>query len=225
MNNIVIAMLVMALLLHQPANAQDSQEHYDADCQPLRIEGKHGPFDYRNTPQVEKDRVERVHFNEHYQAYKNGKVGKFKKKHDSIYETPAAGFGYTLWAFPNHYHALSAIEDIGYKQKTEKLDGLALRIHCYFQRAARHVPNDGLVKALYGYYYARRQLSNEAERELVKAIDLQPDNINVLNYVATAYLEMGNIEKAVEYARQVYAAGYPFPGLRSRIEKAGGTFE
>lgn len=202
------------------ANADD----YDPDCLPLRIEGKHGPFDYRHATKSEKKLVEGVHFDEHYQAYKIGKK-KFKKKHDGIIETPAAGFGYTLWAFPNHYMALAAVEDLGAKQKSEKLDGLPLRVHCYFQRAVKFVPNDGIVRALYAYYLARRNEPMKAENQITEAINLQPDNMNIRVYVATAYMEMGKPEKAIEHAKAAYASGYPFPGLKQRIEKAGWSLD
>ena len=206
------------------ASAQDNQDRYDSDCMPLRIENKHGPYNYRTATKGEKDLVERAHFNEHFEAYRLGKV-KFQKKYDRNIETPAAGFGYTLWAFPNHYRALVAIEDLSFRQKSDKLDGLPLRVHCYFQRAVKFVPEDGLSRALYGYYYARRKSASEAEQQLAKAIEYQADDVNVLNYVATAYLEVGNTDQAVENAKKAYALGYPFPGLRNRIEKAGGKFD
>lgn len=216
--------IFLCSLASLPVAAQDLQEPYDNDCLPLRIEGRHGPFDYRTAKRNERDLVEKVHFNEHYRAYKMGKK-KFQKRFDHIIETPAAGFGYTLWAFPNHHVALAAVEDLGIKQKSEKVDGLQLRVECYFQRAVRLAPNDGLVRALYGYYFARRDQVAQAERQLSSAIELRGNDVNVLNYVATAYLEVGKLDQAVEYARQAYAAGYPFPGLRQRLQKAGRTLD
>lgn len=206
------------------ASAQDNQDRYDPDCMPLRIANKYGPYNYRTATQGDKDLVEVAHFNEHFEAYKLGRV-KFQKKADRNIETPAAGFGYTLWAFPNHYRALTAIEDLSYRKNAEKLDGLPLRVHCYFQRAVKFVPEDGLVRALYGYFYARRKNANEAEKQLTNAVKLQSEDVNVLNYVATAYLEIGHIDQAVENAKKAYMLGYPFPGLRNRIEKAGGKFD
>jgi predicted Zn-dependent protease len=210
----------LLLLFAMAAAAHVRADDYDQDCLPLKIEGRHGPFDYRSASQAERKLVEGSHFDEHYQAYKLGKK-KLRKRSDSIIETPAAGFGYTLWAFPNHHMALVAIEDLGSKQKSERLDGLQLRVHCYFQRAVRFVPNDGLVRALYGYYYARRNEPAKADIQIAEAINHHPDNVNVRVYSATAYLEMGQPEKAAEHVKAAYAAGYPFPGLRQRLEKAG----
>lgn len=211
-------------LLSCAAAAQDLQDHYDNDCLPLKEEGRHGPFDYRTAKQGERDLVEKYHFTEHYRAYRMGKA-KFQKQVDKVIETPASGFGYTLWAFPNHPQALAAVEDLGIKQKSDKVHGLQLRVACYFQRAVRLAPNDGLVRALYGYYYARRGQVDEAERQLSSALALRENDVNVLNYTATSYIEMGKLDQAVDYAKKLYAAGYPFPGLRDRLHKAGRSLD
>lgn len=211
----LLILFAMAVATHVHAD-----DYYDQDCLPVKIDGRHGPFDYRSANQADRKLVEKPHFDEHYQAYKLGKR-MVRKKHDSIIETPAAGFSYTLWAFPNHHKALAAIEDLGAKEKSERLKGLELRVHCYFQRAVRFVPNDGLVRALYGYYYARRNELEKADTQIVEAISLRPDDVNVRVYAATAYLELGQLEKAVDHAKAAYGLGYPFPGLRQRLERAG----
>lgn len=215
----LITTLLPLLLALPSAAAQVQLEIYDPDCQPLHRAGKHGPFDYRAATVDEKVLVEGAHFDIHYQGYKLGKT-KIKTGR-SVIETPAAGFGYTLWAFPNHHLALTAIEDLGYRWKADRLPELPLRVHCYFKRAVKFVPDDGLVRALYGYYYARRGKAVDAKNHLVEALRLQPDGLNVLVYVANAYLELNQLDLAAEYARRAYAAGYPLPGLRQRIEKTG----
>lgn len=206
------------------AHAQDSGELYEADCLPIKIEGRHGPFDYNTATHAERRLVEGTHFNEHYQAYLVGK-SKFQKTRDYIIETPAAGFGYTLWAFPNHPFALSAIEDIGTKQKSEKLMGLQLRVHCYFQRAVKFKPNDATVRALYGYYYARRGKQKEAEFQVEKAMELSPDDKSVLSYAAFSYLKINKPDLAAQIAKRAYEAGYQLPGLRRQIERTGRSIE
>lgn len=212
-------LLQLSYLLAVGVSFQVQAGEYDQGCLPLKIEGKHGPFDYRSADLAARKLVEKPHFDEHYQAYRLGKK-KFRKQYDSIIETPAAGFGYTLWAFPNHHVALAAIENLGDKQRTDKLDGLPLRVRCYFERAVKFVPDDGLVRALYGYYYGRRGDPARAEMQISAAIDLRPDDVNVRLYTATAYLELGLPDKAVEHVEAAYALGYPFPGLRQRLDKA-----
>ena len=211
-------------LLPWAAMAQEIGDIYEPDCMPLKIEGKHGPFDYRKTTQAERTLVEQPHFTEHYRAYQLGKR-RFKISKSGIIETPAAGFGYTLWAFPNHYLSLIAVEDLGYRQKKERLDGLPLRVHCYFQRAVKFVPDDGLVRALYGYYQSRRGNAAEADWQLAQAIEIKAEDRNVLVYSAFARLELGQPEAAVELARKAYALGYNLPGLRERLARAGHPLE
>jgi hypothetical protein len=122
------AALCSLLLVAFSAPAQEASEQYDVDCLPLHRAGKHGPFDYNKASSAERNLVEGAHFNEHYQAYRLGKA-KLKKRSDHIIETPAAGFSYTLWAFPNHPQALAAMEDIAFKSKTDSPAGSQLRIH------------------------------------------------------------------------------------------------
>ncbi len=111
--------ILLAAISYQYTNADELIERYDPDCLPLFIQGRHGPFDYNTATHGEKKLVERVNFDEHYQAYRLGKQ-KLQKKFDHIIETPAAGFSYTLWAFPNHPAALAAMEDLGSKHQSEK---------------------------------------------------------------------------------------------------------
>ena len=134
---------------------------------------------------------------------------------------PAAGFGYTLWAFPNHPQALAAMEDLGIRHKTERLPGALLRVHCFFQRAVRFAPDDALVRSIYGYYYARRGKVAEAKIQLEKAESLDSIDTNALVYAAFAYIEMKDYEKALAAAKHAYSLGYSLPGLRRRLERTG----
>ncbi len=217
---IKLTMVLLTALLHSFAHAGELIDRYDPDCLPLFAQGRHGPFNYNTATPAEKNLVEGTHFDEHYQAYRLGKQ-KLQKKKDYIIETPAAGFSYTLWAFPNHAPALAAMEDLGFKQKLEKLPGAELRVHCYFQRAVKLAPDDPLVRSIYGYYYARRGKGPEANEQLAKAESLGEENMSVMVYAAFAYLELKEYDKALSAAKAAYQLGYSLPGLRNRLEKAG----
>ena len=193
-------------------------ELYEPDCGPLYIPNKYGPFDYRMLAPVDRDLVERAHFSYEYEAYLQGKDWSARPGNPG---PPAGGFSYTLWAFPNQLRALAAMEDLGIRYKSEKPRGAGLRVHCYFQRAVRFVPNDADVRALYGYYYARRGKVAEARQQLEKAEALDSSKANVWLYVAFAYLEIKDFEKSLTAAKRAYAAGYSLPGLRRRLERAG----
>ena len=195
-----------------------AEEQYDVDCRPLWIPNKYGPFEYRTTSPADRELVEGAHFTLEYDAYLKGQSKSSRYANEL---PPAAGFGYTLWAFPNQPLALAAMEDLGIRHKTEKPPGALLRVHCFFQRAIRFAPDDELVRALYGYYYARRGKPIEAKVQLEKAASFNSSNSSVYVYSAFAYIEMKDYEKALETAKIAYQLGYSLPGLRNRLMRAG----
>lgn len=199
--------------------ATESADLYESDCLPLHRAGKYGPYDYNKANSADRNLVERIHFSEHYQAYRLGKI-KFQKKSDHIIETPAAGFSYTLWAFPNHSYSLAAMEDLAFKNKNDTPPGAQLRVHCYFQRAVNFTPKDPLVRAIYGYYYARRGKKSDAIAQLEIAESLNEDNSGVAVYASFAYFEIKEFEHALAAAKQAYKLGYQLPGLRKKLENA-----
>ena len=202
--------------------AQQMNDPYNAECGPLKVANKHGPFDYNTATEAERQLVERVHFTEHYQAYRKG-LSKFQKNFDHIIESPAAGFGYTLWAFPNHPLALAAMEDIGFKEKGEYPIGRgSLSVQCYFQRAVKFKPTDPLVRVLFAYYYARRGQADHARSQLSRLSSLDGNmTMNIQVYSAFSYLELKDYEKAREAAKAAYQLGYPFAGLSERLKRLG----
>jgi len=214
-----ISLCALYLLAH-PGHTQEPIERYDADCLALHRAGKHGPFDYNKASISERQLVEIPHFDEHYKAYRLGK-GILQKKLDRIIETPAAGFSYTLWAFPNHHLSLAAMEDIAFKQKNDTPPGAQLKVHCYFQRAVRFTPEDPLVRSLYAYYYARRGKKQEAMTQLAIAESLDSEIANVSVYSAFSYFEINEFNKSLEAAKKAYKLGYQLPGLRNKLERAG----
>lgn len=219
-------MLLLRIFLYSlclaalPGYAQEPTEHYDADCLPLHRVGKYGPFDYNQAPANQRQLVEGPHFSDHYLAYRLGKAtAKISGGHGT--DTPAAGFSYTLWAFPNHPLALAAMEDLAIKHKSDMPPGAQLRVHCYFQRAVRFTPDDPVVRALYGYYYARRGKKEEAMAQLAKAESLDSGIPDVAVYSAFAYFEMKEFDKSLAAAKQAYQLGHQLPGLRNKLERAG----
>ncbi len=202
-----------------PGYTQESIDRYDADCLPLHLARKYGPFNYNQAGIDQRQLVEVPHFEAHYQTYRLGREknpGNVRGPH----EYPANGFSYTLWAFPNHPIALAAMEDLGIKHKSDRPPGTQLRVHCYFQRAVRFTPDDPMVRALYGYYYARRGKKEEAMAQLAKAESLNSSTPDVAVYSAFAYFEMKEFDRSLAAAKQAYQLGYQLPGLRNKLERA-----
>lgn len=226
-----IALTGLMLSLAGPVEAQLNQgnypdwatrwpatEQYDADCRPLWIPAKYGPFDYRSAGPSDRELVEGAHFSLEYEAYLKGQAKSSRKANES---PPAAGFGYTLWAFPNHPMALAAMEDLSYRKKTDMLPGALIRVHCFFQRAVRFTPDDAMVRAIYAYYYARRGQVMEAKAQIEKAEAAEGGAPSISVYMAFAYIEMKDYERALEAAKRAYQLGYSLPGLRNRLERLG----
>ena len=221
--NTILLLKISICLLYSialPVHSQESSERYDADCLPLHRAGKYGPYDYNKAPANQRQLVEMPHFNDHYQAYLVGKNTARLKLSGGI-EAPASGFSYTLWAFPNHPLALAAMDDLAIKYKSDTPPGAQLRVHCYFQRAVRFVPEDPLVRSLYGYYYARRGKKEEAMGQIAKAEALNSEISSVAVYSAFAYFDIEEFEKSLAAAKRAYQLGYQLPGLRNKLERAG----
>lgn len=193
-------------------------EAYEQDCRPLWIPDKYGPFDYRTAGPSDRELVEGAHFSYEYMAYLKGQQKSSRRANEL---PPAAGFGYTLWAFPNQPQALAAMEDLGVKHKTEMVPGAIIRVHCFFQRAVRFAPDDAMVRAIYAYYYARRGKAAEAKAQIEKAESFDDGAPGVSVYLAFAWIELKDFDKALEAAKRAYQLGYSLPGLRNRLERLG----
>lgn len=217
----VLSISATAFLAKAVLAAPIAQQGYDPTCGSMTAPKRVPPSDYRQAPQQHRDIVEKFHFHEHYMAYLAGKK-EFQKKSDNIYESPAAGFNYTLWAFPNHAQALAAMEDLGFRDKTEKPQRSELSVHCYFQRAIKFAPDDALVRTLYGYYFARRKQANEARAQFSIINPERADtDQNIQTYMAWAYISIGDLDAAVAHATKAYRLGLGLPGLAERLAKLG----
>lgn len=186
---------------------------FDPECGSLANRGGHGPFDYRQVNQDEKDLVENVHFN----------------PQERMLNTPRGysdrliwgEFDYTLRAFPNNTRALVAIDRLSIMLKSDKPPEARYSAKCYFLRAIKFMPDDANVRMLYGIYLIKRDKASDAIEQLAEAEKLAPDDRNLLYNIGLAYFKAKNYSKAKEYAEQAYALGYPLPGLRNLLQKAG----
>jgi tetratricopeptide (TPR) repeat protein len=178
-----------------------------ADCGPLT--NGYGPYDYR-TQKKELQVVERFHFDraiEQLQGRNNRAL--------------AGDINYTLRAFPNHTRALLSMDKLAQRMRTETpLEG-SFTMECYYERAVRFRPDDGAAKVLFAHYLARKGKSKEAIQQLEEAEKILGQNANVHYNMGLAYLDMKDYDKALQHAHKAYQLGFPLPGLRKRLEKAG----
>jgi tetratricopeptide (TPR) repeat protein len=174
------------------------------------LDNAYGPFDYSN-PVHRRDNlpiVEHFHFTPSVESLRAGRS-----------DTVAGDLDYTLRAFPNHHRALFSVARLQLQEK--RANPLYYTADCYFDRAMRMAPEDGKVRMIYGIYLARK---GEREAALVRyreALTLMPDSPEVNYNVGLLYSDMKQLELAKQHAIKAYKAGYPLPGLRNRLMRAG----
>lgn len=226
--------IVMVLITYSSVSIADADPDADSEdkkiwpslvglsevqCGPLKMYGRHGPYDYRNPPpEAIIDNVEFNHFNGHYRAMKQGKDEYFGPGGGKV----AAGFGYTLHAFPNHHRALMAMEEYSRRKGfTERPPGAEYNVECYFERAIRFRPDDVVVRYLYAYYLDGRKRKDEADQQL-QLIESEVEGRPQLAYnIGLLYADRGDYSKALKYAKLAYGQGYDLPGLKSKLVAQG----
>ena len=206
------AIVLTATLHGRPCVAQAVEGH---DCG--SIENAYGPYDYTNAAErVAKLKiVEEHHFDagvEQLQGHltKPGGPGMLGNDID-----------YTLRASPNHYRALWAM--VRYNLEKTPLTAGKMRYtpECYFDRAMRFKPNDGVVRMLYGMYLHKISHDDEALQRYNEALSLAPDSAEVHYNLGLLLVDMQRFDEAVAHARRAYELGYPLLGLQHKLERAG----
>lgn len=170
-----------------------------------------GPYDYRTASQAKRDLVEHFHFTEGVETLTAGQssVGI------------AADIAYTLRAFPNHPRALLAMAKLAQRQHSERPRGSAYTVSCWFDRAIRFRPDDGNVRLVFGVALMKGGQIAQAIEQLNMADKLLPRNANVHYNLGLAYFDTKDFDKSLEHAKLAYELGFPLPGLRQKLERAG----
>jgi tetratricopeptide (TPR) repeat protein len=178
-------------------------------CGDLR--NHHGPFDYRLATPDERELVEGAHFRP-----------SLEHRFEPIRtRPPASDIDYTLRAFPNHPRALMAMMKLAERDKTERPNGANWPVECYFDRAIRFRADDAGVRLVYGIYLTKKRRPKEAIAQLEIAEKLAGEDANIYYNLGLAYFDTGNMDKALASAHAAYALGFPLPGLKNKLERAG----
>lgn len=192
------------------ANNLQAENSY---CGELKPPGQYGPYDYTD-PTHRKENlsiVERHHFTPNVKNLIKGESSSL-----------GGDIDYTLRAFPNHHQALVAMGKLFLREKTERPRKAEFTIECYFDRAIRFKPGDGIVRMLYGNYLLKLGgRSDDVLEQYHEAIRLQPENANINYNLGLLYLKKKDYELAIVHAKQAYELGFPLPGLRNKLMKTG----
>lgn len=196
------------LCLGLMVSAQSSADVNDIVCGSL--ENHYGPYDYRS----DKDKlgiVETFHLTSNVINLSSAQSAS----------SVGGDLDYTLRAFPNHHIALMAMTRLGEKEKTAKPRGVKYSVECYLQRAFRFRNDDTTVKMLYAAYLAKNGKRTEALAMLDEMVNAEEETANVYYNIGLIYFELKDYEKSLSYARRAYDLGFPLPGLRDKLKRAG----
>ncbi len=177
----------------------------DEDCGSL--ENGFGPYDYTNPEHVTKWLwwVEPFHFTPEVEALISGHTGYIE-----------ADLDYTLRAFPNHHRALFAVLKLQLRDGYRRVGGYRT-VECYFDRAMRFAPDDGVVRMLYGIYLHRKGKYQEALTRYKEAERFVPGDTELSYNLGLLMCDLNRCSEAIPYAQKAYSAGYPLPGLKQRL--------
>ena len=202
--------ILLLFILAPVTQAHSQQAAPPADCGPLQ--NAYGPYDYTN-PGHRRDRlpiVERAHFTIDVYELRRGTTG------------PIVGdLDYTLRAFPNHHLALDAMARLHRQQNTDRVGGGEYTLTCWFERAMRFKPADGMVRMIYGTHLFNIGEFAKAEEPLLEAAKLLPKSPEAHYNVGLLYVRLGDYQQAREYAEKAYSLGFQLPGLRDQLIRAG----
>jgi Tfp pilus assembly protein PilF len=128
---------------------------------------------------------------------------------------------YTLRHIPNHYGALESMARFQLQKPVESSDYFTM--DCYFERAFAFRPKDPRLFQLYGTYLHRAKRLDQARAAYRHAEELGLESPELYYNRGLLEFQSDNLQEAAAYAAKAYAGGYPLPGLRDKLVKAGVT--
>jgi Flp pilus assembly protein TadD len=123
--------------------------------------------------------------------------------------------------FPNHHRALSALGKLALREKTLKPLGAKYSVECFFDRAMRFKPNDGVVRMIYGDFLLKSGHIDKATEQFETAANLDPAHPTINYNLGLLYMKKKDYAQAKTYAKKAYEMGFPLPGLKNQLIQAG----
>ncbi|PKO55841.1 MAG: hypothetical protein CVU28_05040 [Betaproteobacteria bacterium HGW-Betaproteobacteria-21] len=78
-----------------------------------------------------------------------------------------------------------------------------------------------MVKVIYGNYLIKSGKAEKAIAQFQAAIGDAGEDANVYYNLGLAYIELKKYDLALENAHMAYRLGFPLPGLKNRLQRAG----
>lgn len=174
-----------------------------------------GPYDYNHPPsKAALYVVESHHFTR--------SVQQLDENHSDNHTSLIGNLDYTLRAFPNHPRALWAMIRLYLRHgRPNNPQSEYPPAECYLQRAIAFRPKDAVLYMLYGIYLHLAGMPDKAVPYYKKSLRLDPDSAEAQYNFGLLLVDQKKYTEALRHARKAYALGYPLPGLRERLRKAG----
>lgn len=171
----------------------------------------HRPIDYNDPEERDNIRlVERFHFTHEIESLQAGKNG------------PLPGdIEYTLRHIPNHYRALHAMAEWQRQNPTPPRGLQYLKAECYFERAFAFKPEDATIYLVYGVFLHKNGDLESARTVYERGLELKPDHAELIYNFGLLLVDLKQYDEARRYADRAYELGYPLPGLRNKLARAG----
>lgn len=169
------------------------------------------PFDYQEADKrVLMQPIERRHFYREVEMVNSTTASRF-----------LPDVRYMLDISPNHARALQSMVRVAIQSKSSSLPGLTYSVECYLQRAMDFSPGDMLPQMIMGQYLASQGKPSEALKVLLEAEKQAPTDANLAYNIGLLEFDLKHYDRALEYAHRAYLGGFPLPGLRDKLKRAG----
>lgn len=181
--------------------------------------GNFGPYDYlvRGDMGV----VHKAHFTPRVQFLQGGENAA----------GPTSDLDYVLKVIPNHHKALNSALTFHYRaergaysiENDKGMTGYRLRspIECYLQRAIDFRPHDAISRMLFASLLHKTDQFNRAKREYEIALEDDPHSVDLRYNYALLLADMRKWEESRTIAIELYSRGFPLPGLKNKLIRAG----
>lgn len=206
MNTTFIKIIILIITLSVSINAYSSPHCGD-------LHHTYGPYDYN------------LHKGMHRSPLKVVEANHFTKNIETLASGNTSSLGgeltFVLLTFPNHHRALLTLSNLAIRDKTHKPRGAKYSVLCYFDRAIRFKPEDATVYSIFSAYLLKTGKNKLALQNLEIAEKLEPKNPTIKYNMGLIYFKKKEYDKAMFYAKEAYALGFPLPGLKNQLKKVG----
>lgn len=206
-----LSRFLCALACVLAANAVWASGSEDVFCPPLQRD--FGPYDYLNKAHTDRHlrTVERRHYTERVRnMHPRGETGSL-----------IGDITYTLNWFPNHHGALDLFSRLAVRENSPTPLGTSVHIQCRFQWARQVNSHDEMVPLIHGMYFYRLERYEDARTLMEEAVKMKPSSATAHYNLGLVLVALEDFEAARSHARRAYGLGFPLPGLRDMLARAG----